>query len=252
MQKYILIICSFLLALPLFISKNIIAEDSYDGKEKFDISLSGYKNISSLENYIDSMTLSKKINVPSTQYALLAEDIISRRFYHGYSHFTLKENWIAAILEKISGIGLSAKVQPDDIMTSRNAACSQQAIIMMEILKNKKIPYRKIGLPHHYVLEANINNDWLYLDPDMEPEAVDSLRKRSHWKSDVHQIKNFYPGKKSLAEYRFGDNNHVEIGPINENPAGRIKIFQNVTAFLSYTFWIFPLLFLFIKRSSKL
>ena len=61
MQKYILLICSFLLASPLFISKNIIEEDPYDGKEKFDISLSRLRSVDAIQKYIDSIAVSKHI-----------------------------------------------------------------------------------------------------------------------------------------------------------------------------------------------
>lgn len=251
MQKYILLICSFLLASPLFITEKIINEDPYDGKEKFDISLSRLRSVDAIQKYIDSIAVSKHIAMGSASYAMTAEEVISQRFYHGYSHFKLKENWIAALCEKITGIGLSAKVHASHILKNNNAACSQQSIVLMEILRKKEIAYRRIGLPHHYVLEAKIKNDWLYLDPDMEPVATDSMRRRSSWKGDVTKLREFYPGKNSLIELRFNKQDKIDVGAENEIPATRVKIFQLITSFLSYTLWIVPLIILVYKRHPK-
>ncbi len=251
MQKYIWLICSFLLASPLFISKNIITEEPYDGKEKFDTSLSRLRSVDQIQKYIDSIALTKHITIGSALYAMTAEEVIAQRFYHGYSHFNLGENWIAAVCEKITGIGLSAKVHASHILKNNNAACSQQSIVLMEILRNKKINYRRIGLPHHYVLEAKIKDDWLYLDPDMEPVASDSMRRRSSWKGDVTKLREFYPGKNSLTELRFNKQDTIDVGPLNEIPATRVKVFQLFTSFLSYTLWIIPLIIFVYKRYPK-
>lgn len=250
MKKYIWLICSFLFALPLFISRNIIVEDSYDGKEKFNASLFRIQSVATIQAYVDSVATASNISVSSASYLLLAEEIISERFYHGYSHLQLNENWIAVLTEKITGIGVSAKVQPEQILQNKNAACSQQSIVLMEILKSKKIPYRKIGFPHHYVLEAKLQNNWYYLDPDMEPVATDSLRKKTYWQKDIEKLRQFYPHQKEMAVYRFNNTDKIEEGPVNEIPAIRVKIFQSITFILSYTLWIIPLIVFFVKRKK--
>jgi hypothetical protein len=71
-----------------------------------------------------------------------------------FFHLNLNENWVAAMSEKICGYGLSCKVQPEDIMKHPNAAFSQQALVMMELLRRKKVSYRKAGFLHYSALEV--------------------------------------------------------------------------------------------------
>jgi hypothetical protein len=184
----------------------------------------------------------------------LVSYIISCRFYHGFSHWKLNENWIAAVGEKITGIGLSCKVQPDEIMQHPYAACSQQALVMMEILKRKKIDYRKVGFPHHYALEVRNNGNWYYYDPNMEPSMNLSQRLHQNWKQSNDSLKKYYDSTKhkDLA-YQFGNGKMAEFGPVNEVPAKRLNLFQKVTGILSKTLWCLPLILLYAKnRSTKI
>ena len=151
--KPLLITLSVILAVPNFIPLNINEELAYNKTERFSPLLSSINSIDKLENYVDQEAAIKKIDIHSPEYALLLSYFISCRFYHGFSHWKMNENWIAATGEKMTGIGLSCKVQPDEILKHPDAACSQQALVMMEILKRKKIDYRKVGFPHHYAIE---------------------------------------------------------------------------------------------------
>ena len=128
-----------------FINVDILEKLPYDNKEQFNPGLYYLNSIDKLENYIDSTIKADSIPENSIDYVVKITSAIRYRFYHGFSHFTLKENWIAAISEKIFGYGLASKVKPDDIMKHEYAACSQQAMVMMEILKHKNISYRSVG-----------------------------------------------------------------------------------------------------------
>ncbi|HMJ48462.1 MAG TPA: hypothetical protein VK498_14110, partial [Ferruginibacter sp.] len=131
MVKVLLLSLSVLLALPNFIEKDISDPSVYNQKEKFSPSLSTINSTDKLERYADNLAIQKNISTYSVDYCILLESIISQRFYHGFSHYTLNENWIAALIEKIPGAGTSNKVNPDDILKNENAACSQQAVVMM-------------------------------------------------------------------------------------------------------------------------
>ena len=116
MLKPILIASAVLLFIPNLIDKDINEYLPYDNKEKFDVSLSHLNSIDKLDQYIDKIAAQKNAKPHSIEYAVIVEDIIARRFYHGFSHQSLSENFIAAAAEKTIGYGLSCKVKPDEIM----------------------------------------------------------------------------------------------------------------------------------------
>ena len=207
-----------------------------------------------MEKYVDEAAALKNIDINSAEYNVLLAYIISCRFYHGFSHWKLNENWIAALGEKVTGIGLSCKVQPNEIMQNPYAACSQQALVMMEILKRKKTDYRKVGFPHHYALEVKNNGRWYYFDPNMEPYMNLSQRLHEDWKESNDSLKKYYDVTKHTSlSYQFGNAQKAEFGPVNEVPAQRLWLFQSVTGVLSKTLWCFPLLFLFVRsRRAKM
>jgi hypothetical protein len=242
---------AILLAVPNFINKDINEQFAYNNTERYYPSLSSINSIDKLEKYVDYTAAIKKIDVKSPEYNVLLSYIISCRFYHGFSHFKLNQNWIAAACERITGIGLSCKVQPDEIMKNPYAACSQQALVMMEILKRKKSDYRKVGFPHHYALEVKNNGRWYYFDPNMEPNMNLSQRLHENWKESNDSLKKYYDvSKHGNLSFQFGDGKKAVFGPVNEVPAQRARLFQSATGVLSKIIWCFPLLLLFAKRRS--
>lgn len=252
--KPLLITAAILLAVPNFIPKDINEQFVYNGKERFHPGLNNINSIDKLEIYIDGAASMEKIDTHSAEYIQLISYIISCRFYHGFSHFKLSENWIAAVGEKVTGIGLSCKVQPEEILQNAYAACSQQALVMMEILKRKQIDYRKVGFPHHYALEVKNNGRWYYFDPNMEPYMNLHQRLHESWKENNDTLKQYYdPAKHDNLSYQFGKGQKAEFGPVNEVPAKNLRFFQSTTGILSKTLWIVPLLGLVYarRRSSK-
>lgn len=252
MKKPILIILSALLLSLNFINIDINEKFVYDQKEQFNPALSYVNSIDRLEQYIDSTIVVKSINKDSAEYVVKIAEAIRYRFYHGFSHFTLKENWIAAVGERLLGYGLASKVKPDEIMHHEYAACSQQAMVMMEILKRKGLSYRNVGFPHHFALEVLIGGQWYYFDPNMEPNITIPQRLESYWGQEADNLKKFYDTSRFKdLDWKFGTGLKVTHGSINQKFAGNAKIFQTATGILSKILWIFPLLFLFYKRRKS-
>ena len=189
MQKTLLTALAILLFLPNLFNTDIHTLLSYDKKEKFNSQLAYLNSIEKLERHTDSLALKRNIPVNSFEYTALLESVVKDRFYHGFSHFSLGENWIAAVCGKWVEEGLACKVQPEAIMQHSNAACSQQSIVMMEILRNKNIAYRNVGFPHHYALEVLINNNWNFIDADMEPTITKEQRMMSSWNHQNDKLK---------------------------------------------------------------
>lgn len=249
--KPILIGLSLLLLSLNFIDKDINEQLAYDHKEQFDPRLSYINSIDKLEAYIDSIEVAKKISRNSIDYVVVISQAISNRFYHGFSHFTLKENWIAAFCERVAGYGLASKVKADDIMEHSNAACSQQAMIMMEVLKRKKITYRSVGFPHHFALEVLVDGKWNYFDPNMEPNMGNDQRREDNWKCCADTLKRYYDTSRFHdLDWKFGKNLMVTQGKENASYAGNAKLFQAATGIASKIAWCLPLMIL-VYRSRK-
>ena len=249
MKNILLIALSVVLLSFNFIDTDINEVPPYDQKEQFDPRLSNINSIDKLENYIDSSLKKDSIQPNTIDYVITISAAIRLRFYHGFSHFTLKENWIAAVSEKFFGYGLASKVKPADIMHHEYAACSQQAIVMMEILRRKKISYRSVGFPHHFALEALINGQWYYFDPNMEPHILKEQRLESYWGAKADNLKQYYDTNRFKdLDWKFGKNLEVTHSAVNQKFGNHVMIFHSVTAVLSKIMWCFPLLLIFYKR----
>src|SRR5258705_11077082 len=132
MKKYILIILSFLLFLPNLFHVDITPLTPYNNIEHFNHDLSSLNTIEKLEQYIDSIAEARSIVVGGNlDYWEIVSGIVRDRFYHGFSHFALNENWIAAFAGKFVWLDLSCKVLPEDIIKYSYAGCSQQELVMM-------------------------------------------------------------------------------------------------------------------------
>jgi hypothetical protein len=253
MNKTLLIALAVLLLVPNFFNKDLNKDayytPPYDNKEKYDPSLNHINSIDKLDSYIDGITRQHNIVPGSIEYVVAVEDIIEKRFYHGFSHLTTRENWIAAVAEKMGLFGISCKVKPEAIMQNGNAACSQQSMVMMEILSRKKLPWRKVGFDHHYALEVQVNNNWYYFDPNMEPEMSAADRLESNWKCCADNLKKYYDKNRFTdLDYKFGVNKQVTISGVNEKQAANARFFQSSTGILSKTAWLFPLLVMALGR----
>ena len=250
MAKILLSILAILLFLPNLFDTDIHSVPAYDGKERFCSKLAYINNINKLEAHTDSIAVEQNICIKSFEYCELLEGIVKDRFYHSFSKFSLKENWIAALSGQWLEEGLACKVQPDDIMQHCNAACSQQSIVMMAVLRRKNIPYRKVGFPHHYAMEVSIGNIWYFMDADMEPFITKTERMQHSWNHQNDLLKKHYDVNRfNDLDYKFGSGLTATNGPVNEVPASNAKIFQSVTFVLSRILWCFPLLLLLLNPS---
>ena len=226
----------------------------YDQREDFDPSLSRLTDVTSLEQYCDSIFNSQQTGVTpidfEKQYPLIASSVVRKKFYHGYSSFGYSNNYMALMLEPLTGKWVSAIVIPDDIMKYSYAACSQQSLVMMELLKRKGFKTRKVGfyggekVGGHFCFEAFYDNGWHFFDPDQEPNA--KLLEKYNRPSIEFLVKNedillgayahWAPERVRgmLSMYSYGKPNTFE--------APNALIYQRITKFLSYTAWAFFLI----------
>ena len=254
MRKPLLIVISFLLFLPNLFKTDFYPEPVYNHIEDYDASLSRINTIDKLAQFTDSIADAHSVRPQTLDYVEIIATIIRKKFYHGYSHFLLNENWIAAVSGKLIWQDLSCKVQPNGIIKNNYAACSQQELVVMSLLRRKNISYRSVLFPHHYALEALIQVNWYYFDTNMEPKINKEERLETNWKSSVDTLKKYYDTSRyKNLDYTFGKNIPLKFGPINEIPAPKARIFELATLVFSKSLWCFPLLFIFCGvRKSKM
>jgi hypothetical protein len=252
MQNILLAGIALLLLLPNLFTADVNIVLPYDQKEKFDPSLSRINSISLLTAYTDSIASSKQAAAGSYEYVALLEAVLEERFYHGFSHYTPDENWIAAYAGKFIKHDYACKVQPEEILQHPNAACSQQSIVMMAVLRDKNISYRSLGFPNHYAMEVLINKEWYFFDANMEPGITKQQRMLSSWQHSNDNLKQYYDkSHHANLDFQFGNNLMATTGTINEMPAQRATYFHIVTGILSKIVFLFPLFFIFYRNSFR-
>lgn len=143
-------------------------------------------------------------------------------------------------------------MQPEAIIYDSYAACSQQEIVMMAILRKNNIPYRAVLFPHHYAIEAYVENSWFYFDPNMDPEISREQRMETSWNHHSDTLKQYYNTLlfKDL-KYVFGVGLTSLNGPLNQIPAPNARLFQLTTGILSKIVWCVPLVLLFFYSKMR-
>lgn len=209
--------------------------------EKYDEQLAGEINsINKLIAAADAYSITKDVPADSIGYWDNLSDIIRVSFSHGYSYYSMNENWVAAIAGAVIWDDLAAIVQPNDIMKYPNAACSQQSIVLMECLKRKGIPYRAVLFAHHYAVEAYINNGWRFFDNNLEIVLAGNTHSDSYEgyakKGELTRIYRGILGPQSMS-YMLGS---AHYGAVSAEPAPNAATFHHVTRFLSLTLWLIP------------
>ncbi len=220
-------------------------ENEWTGiREEFDPQLSTQlKSVDDLLNYVQENC---KAAPTSLEYINFIDSTIRKRFYHTYSHYTMNNNWLAALGGSLVWDHISAVVIPDDIMKYPYAACSQQSIVFMECCKRLGIDYRRVGFDHHYALELKIDGKWYFFDTNMELKSTGrtSFEQYASTNSLYHQ----YQDKLNKDEFAYVFANPT-FGPVNEVAASKVVVVHQATSLLSQLlFWSFILVQLVMLR----
>lgn len=234
----------------------------YDQKEAFDPSLTRLNTVNKLKDYCDSLFMITYGQTTAanceTGYTNIVGSVIRKRFYWGYSSYSFNDNYLAVIFSKLTHWGYASPVVPDDILKYPYGACSQQSIVMMEVLKRKGFSTRKVEFMGdnkigHFAFEVYYNNNWHFHDPTLEPDtailnkydrpSIEFIAKNPHillaaYKQTDKKDANFFLDVFSNYSY----------GKPDVFSAPNALLLHNVTKFLSGTAWIFFLLAYILVR----
>ncbi len=234
----------------------------YNNLEEYDPSLSRLNSIDKLVKYCDSLYLvtvsTNNEEEIKRDYTDIVSSVVRKRFYHGYSYYGFRSNYMALLMSKATVPGLGAVVIPDDILKYPFAACSQQAIVMMEVMQSKGFETRKVSFQGrtsgHFCFEVFFENGWHFYDTNMEP---DIKVLNNYGRPGIAFLVN-HPEILLKAYKQYPPNEILDIfptytyGKINKFPAPVAMIFQKLTKFLSYLIWFFFLFFYLIVRHKYL
>ncbi|RYG53239.1 MAG: hypothetical protein EOO01_04860 [Chitinophagaceae bacterium] len=260
-NNVLIILLVFTFGLFLIHIKGIFAGDFYTPSkvpsalrgEDFEPQLLTIQSMKDLDHYCDSVD---KAN-PEIAYPDVVSYVIRNRFYHGYSYYSFTNNPLSVMLEPLIMEGINAVVIPDDILKYSYAACSQQSIVAMEILREKGYDVRKVSMYDstsqggHFTFEVFYDSSWHFFDTDQEPDY--QLIKKYKRPSIAYLQQN--PAL-VLEMYRNREDPQLLLrllqtgipGPVNKFPAPNAMIYQRVTKFITMFGWLIVLSVIVLRR----
>jgi hypothetical protein len=206
--------------------------------EKYDPVLAYLTSVDHATRWLDSTAAVRGIRPFSRAYVDLTDSLIRVRFVHGYSYYGLSDDYVSYLLGRLVWSDLSAIVQPDDILKSNHAACSQQAIVFMAILRQKGYRTRKIGLKGHFCTGVFYEGNWHFYDPNKEPKFSKNqpVPSTPELLANKALLYNAYDGIMSKAQL---DElfSQVELLESDVLPGHRMRVLHKITSFLSRFGW---------------
>lgn len=231
--------------------------------EDYDASLSRLNSIKALTDYCDSFYQARYPNANEKEYeekySNLLASIVRKKFFHGYSYYGFNDNYLLSLFSKITRNGYSAVIVPNDILKYPSASCSQQSVVMMEVLRSKNITTRKVGFygkkyGGHFCFEVFYNGGWHFFDTNLEPDLAvlnaygrpgiafladhPEILTKAYSKNPPEEVLDIFP------TYKYG--------AVNTFPAPNGLVLQKLTRILSYSVWfLFFVLFLYTRRRYR-
>lgn len=207
--------------------------------EKFDPALERIRTVSQAEAYIRAML---PAGATHAQIALAIEDFAARRFLHGYSSFSMCDNWLAYMAGGI-WFDLKVPIDADDVLRFRTAICTQNTTVVQALLQRFGIDQSSavfLGNKHIAPL-ARIDGRWALYDGDLEPlrEGVVFLDEFSGraFRMYANRTSQLYGEDFATMFQTAANNGGVRIAPPTRAMSVNGRIFHVVTWFFSWFGW---------------
>lgn len=212
----------------------------------------GVKNIASALKVLPQYTAGGTNPTPYQQ-VLGIEDFARARFFHSYSEYTFCENW-ALNLIGVAWHQVSAIISPDDILTRPYAGCSQQGIIVQELLKRSGFEYGTFGVRYpvpHFASVAKIGPLWYFVDSwGPLPRGTHRLIPVRELFSNKRLLRDF-PSDKGAEFVKATNSGLAQILHVNQFPGPRGLLFQKLCLLFSRLGWLFFLTIFMLLKIRK-
>jgi hypothetical protein len=197
--------------------------------------------IEKINTYTDSIYASKYESMDSLNYIRELNEVFIFKFHHAFAQYTFVDNFILYLFSKLTDDKHRGVVIPSDIASFDNGICSQQAILFIEMAKLRGFRARPVRGNRHFVSEVYVQGSWHIIDTDLKLSLIDteSWPSAQELSSNSQLLKTFYLDKiqynnKALAATFF---NKIEPGSEQEFAAKNLKLFHELTFFLSDYLW---------------
>ena len=228
-------------------------------KQKSELYSLEYASIRSIEDFKAVIKKQLKNEMRDTAKLVnLIDDIIRKRFYHGYSEYSWKDNWLAVLAGKLFWYDLLCPVLEDDILNYPNAACSQQGLVFQSMMRAYGIKYATIAFKPdtkspggHYAVSAFYDEDWHYFDTNLEPAKLESAPSIESI-IDSNLLMSIYSDKYNVWLKQKADLGLIERTNINIPSAKNAKLFHQFTYFLSNWLWLIALVMILLMNLANL
>jgi hypothetical protein len=176
----------------------------------------------------------------NTQHDLVVgmQRAVSARFVHGYSKFSWRDNPYVRVLDYVDPAANHASpMRVEDILQFDMAACSQQGLVLQEMLKRKGIEFATVAwegpLHGHYAVAAKVDNMWRYYDPNVEPSEqgvpLNLILNDPATVYRIYRVSNQPQLAPILASYTRKKQGRVFIKDVNQNSAPRGQAMHRLT-----------------------
>jgi len=194
---------------------------------------------SQIRNEIDERNLSG-IDVP-----ILVDDYVRQKFYHRYAQMSWYNNWTLSLVDWVfPQYEVMGYMRPEEIVRFDYGICNQQAIVFQTVLMNLGFEYGSIRFSSpdfgHFTSAVKVDNEWYYFDSNLEPryDRGNSAIFQRIISGDTDVLTNIYGDR-----FEGFSSEMVEFGNINEFPASRGVLVQDLTGWFSWYGWtvfLFP------------
>jgi hypothetical protein len=201
-------------------------------REAFDPSLA---SITSLDGAVRHVLAQTKAHDPKS-LADGADEFVRQRFYHAYSFFDLRQDWLA-YLAGFAWIHLRSPVLPDDILKHPQAACSQQVIVFEALARRLGLNAASVRMDQHMAAAVKIDGQWQVYDADRE------ISPRSYPLSkliaaDPQVLAIYGSAGRALDLGAQATAGQIHLTDVNRNPAMHASLFHRGTHFFSAYGWL--------------
>lgn len=203
-------------------------------EEKFDPRMAPIKSTEQLAELVNSLGARKT----TMDKVYILEQLLRYRFYSGFSRYSFHDNWLTWLAARTIDEDYDAIVAPEDILSYEWAGCSQQALVVQEILRQMGVRYASVGVPHHFFTAAWIDGSWYIVDP-FGPIARDHsrLHKLEEVMTDAGRNR-FFLSERTKAYGQSFAWDVPQLKSVDAFPAARIRTFHRITRWASHWGWL--------------
>jgi hypothetical protein len=170
------------------------------------------------------------------EVAVFVDDMMRRKFLHGYAEMPWYDNWVLAIVHRVvPEKEIMGYLDPHDVVRYDYGICSQQAILFQHLMSSLgfSVGSVRISLPGmgHFASAAKVDGEWYLFDSNFEPlyDRRDPAILAGLLEKDQKVISSLY-GQEAAVDVQ---NGVVTLSDIDQFPAASGRLVQRISLALS-------------------